>query len=42
MNDMTPLLEIKDVSKRFEYVEALKSVNLTIGRREVVALVADR
>ena len=41
MNDMTPLLEIKDVSKRFEYVEALKSVNLTIGRREVVALVGD-
>ena len=41
MKDTTPLLEIRDVSMRFEFVEALKSVNLTIGHQEVVALVGD-
>ena len=41
MKDTTPLLEIRDVSIRFEFVEALKSVNLTIGHQEVVALVGD-
>ena len=37
----TALLELRDVSVRFGFVEALKSVNLTIWPKEVVAIVGD-
>ncbi|MCH4160145.1 ATP-binding cassette domain-containing protein [Bifidobacterium sp.] len=36
-----PLLETIDVSLRFGFTEALKNVNLTINRREVLAVVGD-
>lgn len=39
--DMTPLLTLQDISIRFGFVEALKCVNLTIERQEVVSLVGD-
>lgn len=36
-----PLLELRDVSIRFGFVQALKSVNLSLNEREVVAIVGD-
>ncbi len=38
---MTPLLEISGASKRFGAVEALRDVDLTVHRGEVVALAGD-
>ena len=38
---MTPLLEISGASKRFGAVEALRDVDLTVNRGEVVALAGD-
>jgi ABC-type polar amino acid transport system ATPase subunit len=35
----SPLLEIKDVHKRFERIEVLKGVDLDIGRGEAVAVI---
>lgn len=32
-----PLLRLEDICVRFGFVEALKSVNLTIDRKEVIA-----
>jgi D-xylose transport system ATP-binding protein len=37
----TPLLELRDVSKRFGAVQALAGVDLTLHRGEVLALVGD-
>lgn len=39
MND--PILQVKDISIHFGGVEALKKVNLTLGRGEVLALAGD-
>ena len=36
-----PLLRLEDICVRFGFVEALKSVNLTIDRKEVIAIVGD-
>ena len=36
-----PLLQLEDICVRFGFVEALKSVNLTIDRKEVIAIVGD-
>ena len=36
-----PLLRLEDICVRFGLVEALKSVNLTIDRKEVIAIVGD-
>ena len=38
MNDLTPLLDVRDLSKRFGAVVALKSATLTISRGEIHAL----
>jgi len=38
---VTPLLEIRDVSKGFPGVQALKDVNLVLNRGEVLALVGE-
>src|ERR1700721_488341 len=38
MNDSTPLLEVRDVAKRFGAVIALKSATLTLVRGEIHAL----
>lgn len=35
-----PLLQLEDICVRFGFVEALKSVNLTIDRKEVIAIVS--
>ena len=37
----TPLLEMKNISKRFGQVQVLKDVSLTIDPKEIVALVGD-
>ena len=39
MNDSTPLLEVRDLAKRFGSVVALKSAALTVSRGEIHALV---
>ncbi len=36
-----PLLRLEDICVKFGFVEALKSVNLSIQRQEVVAIVGD-
>jgi len=38
MNDSTPLLEVRDLAKRFGSVVALKSATLTVSRGEIHAL----
>ena len=38
MNDSTPLLEVRDLAKRFGSVVALKSAALTVSRGEIHAL----
>ena len=38
---MTPLLQVRSVSKRFPGVRALENVSLTLGRGEVVAVVGE-
>ncbi|AKV56104.1 sugar ABC transporter ATP-binding protein [Bifidobacterium actinocoloniiforme DSM 22766] len=37
----TPLLELRDITMRFGFIEALKSVDFTIFPQEVVAVVGD-
>ena len=37
----TPLLEMRNISKRFGHIQVLKDVSLTVNSREVVALVGD-
>ena len=37
-----PLLRLEDICVKFGFVEALKSVNLSIQRQEVIAIVAPR
>ena len=37
----TPLLEMRNISKRFGHIQALKDVSLTVNPKEVVALVGD-
>lgn len=41
MHDATPLMEMSDISVQFGLVPALKQVNLSIGRHEVLAIVGD-
>ena len=36
-----PILEIRDLTKRFGATLALNSVSLTLGRNEVLALLGD-
>lgn len=36
-----PLLRLEDICVKFGFVEALKSVNLSIQRQEVIAIVGD-
>jgi len=38
MNDSTPLLEVRDLAKRFGSVVALRSAALTVSRGEIHAL----
>ena len=38
MNNSTPLLEVRDLAKRFGSVVALKSAALTVSRGEIHAL----
>jgi ribose transport system ATP-binding protein len=39
--DVRPLLEMRDITKRFGGVVALESVSLSVGRGEVVALIGE-
>jgi simple sugar transport system ATP-binding protein len=41
MNEQKPLLELKDISIRFGFVEALKNINLGIYPHEILAIVGD-
>jgi D-xylose transport system ATP-binding protein len=38
---MTPLLELKNITRNFGAIEALRGISFTIGRGEVVALLGD-
>ena len=38
MNDSTPLLEVRDLAKRFGSVVALRSATLALARGEIHAL----
>lgn len=41
MSDVTPLMEMSDISVKFGFVHALKQVNLSVRHREVLAVVGD-
>lgn len=41
MSEDTPLLQLKDIKKRFGTIQALNGVSLDVNRGEVVALVGD-
>lgn len=41
MHDVTPLMELKDISVKFGFIQALKQVSLYIERHEVLAIVGD-
>ena len=41
MNEAEPLLELKGIIKNFGAIEALRGIDMTIGRGEVVALLGD-
>jgi ABC-type sugar transport system ATPase subunit len=40
-NDATPILEVRDVEKRFGATLALDSVSLTLNKGEILALLGD-
>lgn len=41
MSDVTPLMEMSDISVKFGFVHALKQVSLSVRHREVLAVVGD-
>lgn len=41
MTDETPLLELKNVSKSFGSIDALKDVSLDLNKREILGLIGD-
>ena len=41
MSDVTPLMEMSDISVKFGFVHALKQVSLSVRHREVMAVVGD-
>lgn len=41
MGDVTPLMEMSDISVKFGFVHALKQVSLSVRHREVLAVVGD-
>ena len=41
MSDVTPLMEMSDISVKFGFVHALKQVSLSVRHREVLAVVRD-
>lgn len=41
MSDVTPLMEMSDISVKFGFIHALKQVSLSVRHREVLAVVGD-